>query len=109
MYFNVFIDAPNDEQALEIATLKQSLSDLIDLWREVGPLEQHNLTKDLQGLLDTLKTLGVAVSAGTHRARLKMDDGKGPMVWDFLMVAVAPSSEPKKFALWDRQQPISLG
>jgi transcriptional regulator with XRE-family HTH domain len=108
LMFSFLVDAPTTEQGDHVAALQQWLSDAIDIWRDLGPLEQHNLAKELQSAIDDLKAFDLVVAAGAHRVPLKLASNGQKLVWDFLVVSISASTEPKMFALWDKQQPINF-
>lgn len=105
LYFNIF-DAATDEHEDAAAELKQLISDWLNVYDELPPVQQRDCDKSLQSEIDRLRAMGFAVTAGVKRVLYKLRSGGEPMQWQVLAVAVSRAESPRTVALLDKKGPF---
>lgn len=98
---------PADEVQDVAAELKQWLADLLDIRGGLSAVQEREQLKALFDLVQQLRSLDCCVSVGLHRHALRFESGK-PMPWHTLYVIVAAQDQAKKFALVERNTPVSF-
>jgi transcriptional regulator with XRE-family HTH domain len=102
------VDVADEAAEDAIALLDQQLKDLGDLWRDLEPLQRHEALKDVQREIDALRSLGFVVTAGVDQMRLRSEHAQEAFTMTVLHVVVAPTSEPKLFAMRDKTAQVSF-
>ncbi|MBS0166266.1 MAG: helix-turn-helix transcriptional regulator [Nitrospira sp.] len=99
----------NDEQAGSIAEFEQVAKDYGEIWSDLEPLQRRDAEKCLQPLIDRLRFLEVAVSAGVQSMRLKSTIGSSQLfAFSVLYVAVVPGSQPLRALIRQRGGPVQF-
>lgn len=101
------------EEAQDLAAeLHQSIFDLMEIGRDVGPQQQREFMKDAFDQVTKLNSIGCATSIGLHRHLLRIrgeDQSKPAMPWATLYVIVTPLDNAPPFAAIEKSAPYRLG
>ena len=98
---------PADEVQDVAAELEQWLADLLDIRGDLSAVQQREQLKALFDVVAQLRALDCSVSVGLHRHALRFESGM-PMPWCTLYVIVAAQDQAKRFALVERNAPVSF-
>jgi transcriptional regulator with XRE-family HTH domain len=103
------VDLRNDAEEDAVAALDGYVRDLSDVWTDVGPSSRRDIGRELQQIVDQLKTLGLIVASGTHWRRLRFSNGKSdPFSVTTLYIMISRANEPKLFLALDKKAPVQF-
>lgn len=97
------------EQEDAAARLHESMTDVMDIANEVGPVNRLEAFRGMLQDVEALRNLGLVVAIGTHETRLKaVKEGDAPTRFSFLVVLLSKVSDPKTVAMLDKTKPLSF-
>jgi transcriptional regulator with XRE-family HTH domain len=103
-----WVNGLSAEQEEAIARLQDLLKDYIDVWRDIESSHHLDAFRTIGQEIARLKTLGLSVTAGVERVRLKLQDGGAPLSWRVLHVVVSTASQPQLFHLRERNAEVDF-
>jgi transcriptional regulator with XRE-family HTH domain len=90
-----------------VAALEADLRDYLDIGSDLNPLQRHEASVSVLEIVGRLNTLGVAVSLGMRRQRLRFGEGVLAL-WTIAYFVLAPASEPSRCALVEKNVSFQL-
>ena len=88
--------------------LEQVLTDALNIWNDLEPLQRRDLVRDFQAEVDALRGLHLAVTAGIQTIREKVSNGRTSLLLHILYVAVSPMTKPALILAREKTEPVSF-